>query len=221
MDRPKKIRVALTEDHEITQKGFIEYMKPYDDILVVLLTDSGEDLIEALKAVEVDVIFLDLRLKGIGGIETARRIREIDREVKIIILTESELPSQIFKSLKVNANGYLTKAKTKADELYRAIKTVMNGDYYCNEFVEKILGKQLIHNNQIEPFIQDLYVEFSEIEKQILKHTCEHKSAEEIGKLIKKSKSLVDNYRSAMIKRTKTNNIAGLVQYVIKNEILD
>lgn len=221
MDLSRKIRVALTEDHEITQIGFLEYIKPHKDIEVVFTTESGEELIEKLSNVEVDIIILDLRLNGIGGLETARRIREKDKDIKIIIFTESELPSQIHKSLKVGSNGYLTKTKTNAEELYHAITTVMTGAYYCNDFVQKILSKQVIHDNQLDPFIKDPYVEFTDIEKQILKHMCEEKSSEEIASLIGRSLSLVNNYRSAMFKKTNTHNIAGLVKYCLKNEILD
>lgn len=221
MESIKKIKVALAEDHEITRAGFIEFMKPYENIEVVIQANSGEELIDLLQSTPVDVVVLDIRMKGVSGIETAIRIRENDKLIKIIMLTEHEQPSLVFKSIKANANGYLTKSKTKADEIYVAIQTVMSGTFYCNEFIHQILSKNVIYKNQINPFETDPYVEFNEIEKQILKHLCAGKTSFEIGVLINKSKSLVDNYRLAMCKKTKTHNATELIIYCLKNELLD
>jgi len=216
-----KIRVAIVDDDQLSRAGLISFLKPYNEISFVVEASSGQEIIDILNHTSVDVILIDIKMNGLNGIETVKKIREKDTKTKIIMLTMFEEPSYVIKSIDVKANGYLLK-KSKAEDIYNAINIVMKEDYYRSDFVKDVLSMQMIRKSKNGNFENDkeYIIDFSERELQILNLLQLEMSSAEIGKELSLSKSSINAYRASMMKKTGTHTSTGLIVYCIKHGIL-
>jgi len=215
------IRVAIVDDDQLSRAGLISLLKPYNEISFVVEASSGQEIIDILRHTSVDVVLIDIKMNGLNGIETVKRIREKDTKTKIIMLTMFEEPSYVIKSIDVKANGYLLK-KSKAEEIYNAIHIVRTVEYYRTDFVKDVLSMQMINKSKGGDYENDpkYIIEFSERELQILNLLQLEMSSAEIGKELSLSKSSINAYRASMMKKTGTHTSTGLIVYCIKHGIL-
>lgn len=119
-------RIAVCDDEPEVTRQMAEYIKSVEKPCTVDLYSSGESLLAAKK--EFDLIFLDIDMKGINGIETARKLRRTDKKVKIIYV--SAYPDYASHAFSVHAFGYLLKP-VKKEQICRQIREAM--DYAVSE----------------------------------------------------------------------------------------
>jgi DNA-binding NarL/FixJ family response regulator len=222
MTLEKKIRVALVDDDQLARAGLISLLSPYSDISIILEANCGKEIIDKLKFTQVDIILMDIRMKDMNGIDVTKTIRSQNKSVKIIMLSMYEEPSFVLKSIEVDANSYLLK-KSKAEEIYQAMNSVMERDeYYRTDFVKDVLSIQMINKSKSDSieFDFDQSIEFNKRELQILNLLQLEKSSLEISKELCLSKSSVDAYRASMMRKTGTHTTTGLIVYCIKNKLL-
>jgi two-component system invasion response regulator UvrY len=121
------IRVALVDDHAIVRTGFRLLLETAPDMVVVGEADDGESACDQYRLWRADVVILDVSMPGMGGIETTRRIRDIDAKARIIALSSYEDASHSRRMLKAGAAGYLSKSGAP-DALLDAVYKVMRGE---------------------------------------------------------------------------------------------
>jgi two-component system invasion response regulator UvrY len=121
------IRVALVDDHAVVRMGFRLLLETAPDIIVVGEADGGEAACEQYRQWRPDVTFVDVAMPGMGGIETARRIRGLDAKARIIALSSYEDASHSRRMLKAGAMGYLSK-RSAPDGMTEAVYKVMRGE---------------------------------------------------------------------------------------------
>ncbi|MBK8296846.1 MAG: response regulator transcription factor [Saprospiraceae bacterium] len=213
------IRVAVIDDHNIFRASFIRLLDDYNDLNVVFESNSGEELLEKYNSNLIDVIILDLNMPNLNGIETCKRIRERDKNVRILMLTMYDEPSFVVKSFEAQVNGYLVKT-AKPKEVHLAIMSILEEGVYSNEFVKEALLKDVINKNHINPLREMALVEFSETELNLLRLISKGKTSKQISKELFKSKDSIDKYRTALLRKTKSHNTAELLMYCAKHNIL-
>ncbi len=101
---------------------------------IVAEAENGVQALEAAAKTNPDVILMDLSMPLMDGIEAARKIRETNSDVKIIMLTSTDNEEHIFASLAAGANGYCLK-ETKPDKLMTALNTVRDGDLWLDSSI--------------------------------------------------------------------------------------
>ena len=119
------IRVYLVDDHYVVCEGLQRMLEQEEDILVIGEAHSGEEAIEELRSVSPDVVLLDVRLSGIDGIETLKRLKTLNPDLKVIMLT-SHGDEYLAPCIEAGANGYLLKRANRA-EMVRAIHESVQG----------------------------------------------------------------------------------------------
>ncbi|MEX1281126.1 MAG: response regulator transcription factor [Acidimicrobiia bacterium] len=124
------MRVVITDDHGIVREG-IRWMLADSDVDIVGEADSGEALLDLLATEAADVVLLDLRMPGIGGLEALRRIRRDHPMVRVLMLTMHDRPTHVREAMALGAAGYLLK-QTGRDELLRALAVVHDGGVYLH-----------------------------------------------------------------------------------------
>jgi DNA-binding NarL/FixJ family response regulator len=129
-----RIRVLVVDDHPIVRFGLSAVLGVYDDIEIVGTAKGGQEAIELLEGLPVDIILLDLRMPGLSGIETMDRLRATAPNLRTIILSSFECDEEIHAAVKAGAWGYLHK-EAQADEIIRAIRSVRNG---CRAFPRRM-----------------------------------------------------------------------------------
>lgn len=121
----EKIRLLLVDDHPVVRGGIRRLLELEEQISVVGEAGSGEEALERMDASAVDVVMMDIRLPGIDGIETTRRLRALHPDLKIVVLS-SFGDEYLTKAVDAGANGYILKTATQP-ELVRAVVQVVNG----------------------------------------------------------------------------------------------
>ena len=158
------IKVAIADDHQIFRDGIRMALKDKEYLKIIWEAVDGKDLQHKLQLKLPDVILMDIRMPEIDGINAISIIRKEYEELKIIVLTMYDDQEMITKMMEMGANAYLTKT-TDPEEIYQAILTCMNDDFYFNELVNKAVLLKLQHKKTVRQFYPNR-VKFSEKEYQ-------------------------------------------------------
>jgi DNA-binding NarL/FixJ family response regulator len=119
-----KIRVMIVDDHLVVREGLKQLLEIEEDIRVVAEAGSGLECLEMMEKTLPDLVFMDVRMPGISGIETARLVCQRHPQVKVIVLTIYEDDQYVREAIKAGAKGYVLK-QVGRDELIRIVRDVM------------------------------------------------------------------------------------------------
>jgi DNA-binding NarL/FixJ family response regulator len=191
------IRVLIVDDQQLIRDGLRAILESETDILVVGEAKDGETALAMIPQLQPQVVLMDIKMAGIGGIAATHKIREQWKEVQVIILTTFSEDELIFEGLKAGASGFLLK-DTSASELIKAIRTVAAGGALIEP---SIAGKVFAefqrlsrndHSNLSCP-------SFTERESEILKLLCQGYSNRQIAEQLYLAEGTVKNYLSAIL----------------------
>jgi two-component system NarL family response regulator len=121
--------VLVVDDHALVRTGVVKIIGHEPDLQVVAEAANGVEALEAYEKHRPDVTLLDLRMPVMEGVEAVRRIRELDPQAKVIVLTTYDTDEDITRALKAGAKAYALK-DISADELIACIHEVLNGKTY-------------------------------------------------------------------------------------------
>jgi len=215
----QQIKVSIADDHKIFRDGIKMSLKDRPYLKILWEAEDGKDLMHKLKLKQPDVLLMDIRMPQIDGINAIGMIRKEYDDIKIIVLTMYDDQEMITKMMEMGANAYLTKT-TDPEEIYQAILTCMNEDFYFNDLVNKAVLLKLQHKKAIKQFYPNP-VKFSEKELKILKCLAADKTTEEISKEVFLSPRTIETIRQSMKQKVGAKTIAGLVMYAVRNKLLD
>jgi DNA-binding NarL/FixJ family response regulator len=122
----ESVRVLIADDQALFRKGLSVVLGSEQGIEVVADAGDGEEAIAKASDLAPDVVLLDVRMPRVGGIEAARRIREILPSTRILMLTVSDEEDDLYEAVKAGANGYLLK-EVSVEEVAAAIQAVTHG----------------------------------------------------------------------------------------------
>lgn len=123
------MRIAVADDHKIVREGIAWLLSEQEDLEIVGEAEDGEALLALLAETLVDVVLLDVRMPGIGGLETLRRITAEHPGVRVIMLSMHDDVAYVRRAVELGAAGYLLK-RTGSEELARALRAVEEGNAY-------------------------------------------------------------------------------------------
>src|ERR1043165_5579993 len=126
MKKARVIRVLCVDDHPIMREGIAAIVDGQDDVVSVGEAADGKSAIEQYRTLRPDVVVMDLRMPGLGGVEATTQIRREFPTARIIILTTYEGDEDIHRALAAGAQGYLLKHAV-SKELLDSIREVYSG----------------------------------------------------------------------------------------------
>jgi DNA-binding NarL/FixJ family response regulator len=213
------IKVSIADDHKIFRDGIRMALKSKEYLKILWEAEDGRDLMHKMQLKKPDVLLMDIRMPEVDGINAIPLLRKEYDDVRIIVLTMYDDQEMISKMMELGANAYLTKT-TDPEEIYQAILTCMNEDYYFNEMVNKAVLSKLQTKRSVRQFYPNP-IKFSEKEVRILKLLAEDKTTEEISKEVFLSPRTVETIRQNMKTKVGAKTIAGLIMYGMRNKIID
>ena len=217
----QQIKVAIADDHKIFRDGIRMALKDKEYLKILWEAEDGKDLQHKLQLKLPDVILMDIRMPEVDGINAISLIRKEYEALKIIVLTMYDDQEMITKMMEMGANAYLTKT-TDPEEIYEAILTCMNDDFYFNELVNKaVMGKLMQKKNVRQHYGSNTPVHFNEKELKILKLLAEDKTTEEISKIIFLSPRTIETIRQNMKTKVDAKTIGGLIMYGMRNKLIE
>ncbi|WP_104523629.1 response regulator [Blastococcus atacamensis] len=121
------IRVLLVDDQPLLRTGFRLILQTEPDMEVVGEAADGEVALAQVRALQPDVVLMDIRMPRMDGVETTRRLGQLDSPPRVLILTTYDLDEYVVESLRAGASGFLLK-DAPADDLVDAVRVVHRGD---------------------------------------------------------------------------------------------
>ncbi len=215
----KKVDIVIADDHKLFRKGIYALLSDFEFINEQYEAGDGEALLVLLKGLEKkpDLILLDLQMPRMDGIKANSIIRELFPEIKVIILTMEDDAQIILHMIREGVNGYLMKS-AEPEELEKAILHVMHKDYYFPDDISMlIIDNMRSGKNSTIAGSHGLTTR----ELQTLKLICKEYTAAEIANELNLSVRTVEGYRSQLLEKTGSKNIAGLVVYALTNGLVE
>ncbi len=210
------------EDHHIVRQGIRQLLKLRNNYEVVGDAGDGASAIKKTKELLPDVIVLDISIPKINGIETAKQIRSINQNIKIIVLTMYEARELITRMIDIGVSAYLNKESTDTD-LIAAIDATMDGQMFFSPSVSKIMAEKLTERagDSFAPEAnEETYGELTDREKTILYMVAEGYCSKEIAKHLSISRNTVNNHRGNIMKKVNIHDAVGLTKYAINLGLL-
>ena len=121
-----RIRVVISDDHDLFRRGLRMVLEAEDDIEVVAEAANGQEAVSRVEELAPDVVLMDVRMPRMGGIEATRLIRQLFPTTRIIVLTVSDEEDDLYGAVKAGANGYLLK-EVSIEEVADAVRAVFGG----------------------------------------------------------------------------------------------
>jgi DNA-binding NarL/FixJ family response regulator len=215
------IKIAIADDHKIFRDGIKMALSTKENLKMIWEAEDGKDLMHKIEIKKPDVLLMDIRMPEIDGINAISMLRKEHEDVKIIVLTMYDDQQMISKMMEMGANAYLTKT-TDPDEIYEAILTCMNDEFYFNQLVNNaVMGKLMQKKNVRHHYGTTAPITFSEKELKILQLLAEDKTTEEISKIIFLSPRTIETIRQNMKNKVGAKTIGGLITYGMRNRIIE
>jgi two-component system, NarL family, response regulator NreC len=204
------IGVLIVDDHELLRAGLRARLASENDITVVGEADSAEQAVVQARALQPDVILLDLLLPRKSGYEAIPELAEVAPQAKVIVVSSQAAPSSVRRALSAGAAGYLPK-RVSDGELVAAIRSVAAGSGY----VDPDLGAKLVVSDGT-PALEPL----SERERDIVQLLALGHTNQEIGKKLFISVRTVDTHRAHIMMKLRLDSRAQLVMFALANGII-
>jgi two-component system nitrate/nitrite response regulator NarL len=119
-------RTLVIDDHPLFRRGVCQLLSLEPGFEIVGEAASGEEGLELARQLDPDLILLDLNMKGLGGIETLRAMRDADIAARILILTVSNAAEDLIAAIRAGSDGYVLK-DTDPNDMLRLIRNAMDG----------------------------------------------------------------------------------------------
>ena len=123
------IRLLICDDQSLFREALRTLLSSYHDLSVVGEAANGEEALRMAVSTSPDVVLMDLRMPVMDGVEATRRINQLGKGIKVIVLTTFDDDETIFEGLRAGAVGYLLK-DVSSEKLVEAIQAAYQGDYF-------------------------------------------------------------------------------------------
>lgn len=212
---PSRYKIIIADDHQFFRDGFEIALNQIDQVKKVTHASNGKEVLKILKNDKHDLVFMDIKMPEMNGIETTKAIELYYPQVKVIALSMYDDRKNVVEMFNHGASGYIIK-NTDKKEIEAAIKKVMAGEHYFAEHVAKEFMETLIQtqkkNTAIKPTIR-----ITDREATVLVLLCKGYSNAEMSKKLFITEKTIEFHRSVLLRKTNSKNAAELVIWATKN----
>ncbi len=210
------IKVLLVDDHDLVRTGIRHMLTGVAGISVIGEAASGEDALSRARELQPDLILMDVRMPGIGGLEATRRILLSHPQIKVIgvsVCEEEPFPSRLMEA---GATGYLTKG-AGLDEMIQAIRSVHAGGRYLSPGVANTLAW-----NTVKPSLDGSpFSQLSDRELQVAMMVAEGLPVQDISDRLSLSPKTINTYRYRLFEKLGISSDVQLTRLAMRHGIVD
>ncbi|NRA41820.1 MAG: UvrY/SirA/GacA family response regulator transcription factor [Pseudomonadales bacterium] len=208
-------RVVVADDHDLVRVGLVRMLEDINDIDVIGEAASGEEAVQHARNLEPDVIVMDVKMPGIGGIEATRKITAQYPNTKIVAvsaLDDAPFPQRL---LKAGAMAYLTKG-AEINEMVAAIKHAVCGKQYLSPQIAQQMALSSVNPDHDNPFDQ-----LSERELQICMMVINCEKVQDISDKLCLSSKTVNSYRYRIFEKLDITGDVELTRLAIRHGLIE
>jgi DNA-binding NarL/FixJ family response regulator len=214
----KKTRILLVDDHDIVRLGLMTLLNDQPDMEVVGEASAAAEAVKTAERLQPDVVLMDIRLPGEGGIEAARQVIQQVPNSKIVMLTSFADDELVVRAIRAGAVGYVLK-QVGNEELLRAIRAAARGEALLDpSTTARLLSRVREAERKAD---EDAFRDLSGREMDVLIHLAKGKTNAEIARLLNLSEKTVGNYIGNMFEKLQLKNRIELAAYAYKHNLFD
>lgn len=210
-----KIKVAITDDHEMVLQGIVSMLESTSELEFVGTYKNANETLSNIEHDNPDILLLDINLPDINGIDLSKQLLNRHAELKIIALTNFEDISFVRRMFKNGIHGYLLKNTDKL-ELINAMKTVLSGEF----FVQKDIQRKLLLPSTKKGTNNDLKTNLTRREQDVLVAISEELTTQEISEKLFISPKTVETHRMNIMSKLGAKNSVGIIKIAMESGLL-
>ena len=214
------IRVLVVDDHELVRSGISRMLADIPDLDVIGEASSGEEAIEFVRKARPDIVLMDIRMPGIGGLEATRRILRIDDSIRVIVVTacaDDPYPTRVMQS---GATAYITKG-ADIKEMVRGIRMAHAGQRYISPEIAQKMALKQVRGGQEKDGELSLFERLSEREMQIAMMVVDCQKVQDISDKLCLSPKTVNTYRYRIFEKLEISSDVELALMAVRLGLLD
>lgn len=215
MKPEEKIKLMIVDDHQMFIDGVKSLLRKEKQFEFIAEANTGEDAFRLLEMYTPDILITDISMPGMSGNQLIERVKELNSEIKIMVLSmhnESDVISEIMMQ---EAEGYILK-NTGRSELTKALEKIVDGGtFYSDEVLLSLMRKVKRDFKKDEGAML-----LSAREIEIVKLIALEYSNEEIAEELIISKRTVETHRKNINLKTNVKTVVGLIKYAIRNGLV-
>ena len=211
-------KILLADDHKMILETIARMAGKIEGLEVVGEAANGQEAVDLARELKPDMIFMDIVMPELNGIEATKQILQENPQVKIIALTSHTQSEMIQEMFKAGALAFLGK-DCQPEEISLAVESVALNRYYVSEALTGDVIENFVISNKpkITAFSDNLTLR----EREVLKLIAEGYSSKEIASKLQISAKTIGAHRENLMKKLDLHNIAGLTRYAIQRGIVD
>jgi DNA-binding NarL/FixJ family response regulator len=206
-----RIRVLIADDHPVVRQGLRTYLGVQEDIEVVGEAVDGAEAVSLAESLAPDVLLLDLKMPGIGGLAVLRELRERDVPARALVLTSVSERDQVLPVVRAGAAGYLYK-DVDPQALVQAIRAVHDGH---------VLFAQEAAEAMVVPGDRSDAVALTEREREVLAQIARGRSNREIARALVVSEKTVKTHVSSILGKLGLQDRTQAAVYAVRHGLAD
>ena len=210
------IRILIIDDHGLMRAGLRALLEDELDLQVVGEGENGEEALRLTGELQPDILLLDIGMPGIDGIEATRRLKRLNPQIRVLILTVYEEESLLREAIRAGAAGYILK-RAAEEELVTAIRAVWRGDTYIHPAVTRYLLKDLSPSTSSKKEALD---ELTPREREVMGYILRGYTNRQIAESLYISIRTVEGHRASIFGKLGLKNRVELVEFAEKHGLM-
>jgi two-component system NarL family response regulator len=216
----EQIRLAIADDHRVLVEGLKSlFSDPRYGCSVILTAHNGEELLSGMQRVHVDIVLLDLNMRGGSGLDILPRIKSTFPGVRVVVFTMYDNARFIKEAFRLGAEGYVLKGGSFSD-LVQGIQKVSEGIVFLSKGLSVYPGANGSGENSYEDEFLMRY-SLTRRELEILVLIARAKTNKEIADQLYISDQTVSVHRKNLMRKLNISNSTGLMKFVSDHNLLD
>ncbi len=209
------MKILVADDHSVVRKGLIQIIKEMPEVAEVDEAENGAQVFEKIGAEEYDLVVLDISMPDKSGLDVLQELKITNPDLHILILSTYPEDLYAIRALKAGASGYLNK-NTAPEELSKAIRKVALGGKYISRTLAEKLAFNIGDDADKLP-----HEKLSDREFQVLCLIASGKTLSQIAEELFLSSKTISTYRSRILEKMDIDSNSSIINYAIKNNLID
>jgi two-component system NarL family response regulator len=208
------------DDHALFRRGLQLVLDVEGDLDVVGEATDGDEAVEMAAALLPDVVLMDVRMPGLGGIEATRRIRNAQPNVKIVMLTVSEDEEDLFAAIRAGASGYLLK-ELSIEEVAGTVRAVARGQAVVSPtMAAKLLNEFNVLSRRVAEQRGDA-PRLTERELEVLRLVAKGMANKEIAAELVIAENTVKNHVRNILEKLELRTRTEAAMFAVREKLID